>query len=383
MSNKDLYELLGVSKTANKDELKTAYRNLAKQYHPDRNPDNPEAEAKFKEISNAYEVLSDEQKRAAYDRYGSQAFNAAGGGAGFNPGAGQGGFGGFNGNFSDIFEDLFGGFGGNARTSTASHSRGSDLRYNIEISLEEAYNGAQKNVNFTSLSTCDHCGGIGSEDKADPITCNTCHGAGKIRATQGFFTIEKTCHTCNGIGKTIKNPCKRCHGNGRVSKNRTLSVNIPAGVEDGTRIRLSGEGEVGIRKAQAGDLYIFVSIAPHTIFQLNDHDIHCQVPIKMTTAALGGTIEIPTIDGSRAKVTIPEGAQTGDQFRLRDKGMSKMRSTKRGDMYIHAVVETPVKLTKKQRDLLEQFDQTIEGGSQPQTESFFKKVKEFWSDLKE
>jgi molecular chaperone DnaJ len=378
MSKQDYYSLLGVEKNASADELKKAYRKLAMKYHPDKNPGDKVAEAKFKELSQAYEVLKDEQKRAAYDRYGHDAFEnggmgGAGGGAGFDPGA----------NFADIFGDLFGDFmggrGGGGRTAS---QRGSDLRYNLEISLEEAFAGKQQKIQFTSATQCDKCTGSGSNDGSSAAACGTCGGMGKIRMQQGFFTVERTCTSCNGAGKVIKNPCSRCGGEGRTRKERTLSVSVPEGVEDGTRIRLTGEGEVGLRGAQAGDLYIFISVREHEFFIRDGHDIHCKTPIKMTTAALGGDVEVPVIDGTRAKVTIPAGTQSSDKFRLKGKGMTIMRAGgRRGDMYIHCNVEVPVKLSKKQKDLLKEFAELDGRGTNPKVESFLKKAKNIWADL--
>jgi molecular chaperone DnaJ len=384
MSKRDFYEVLGVKRDASADELKKAYRKLAMKYHPDRNPDNEEAEQKFKEASAAYDILKDEQKRAAYDRFGHDAFEGGMGGQGGHPGAG---FGGAGGDFSDIFSDLFGDFvgggGGGARQREAK-SRGADLRYNLEISLEEAFKGKQKKIHFTTAIECDKCHGSGSKDSKAATTCPTCGGAGRVRMQQGFFTVERTCASCNGSGQVIKDPCSKCHGEGRIAKEKTLSVNVPAGVDDGTRIRLSGEGEVGVRGGPAGDLYIFVSVKSHDFFIRDGHDIHCKVPLTMTTATLGGSIEVPTIDGGRAKVTIPEGTQTNDKFRLRSKGMSIMRAgSRRGDMYIHAQVETPVKLSKRQKELLKEFEELDGKGHSPQVERFFDKVKKFWDELKD
>lgn len=375
MSKQDYYTLLNVSRDADKEELKKAYRKLAMQYHPDRNPDDKEAEKKFKEISEAYEVLKDDQKRAAYDRYGHAAFDGGMGGRGS-----QGGGFDFHGSFSDIFSDLFGDFMGAGGASGTARSKGSDLRYNLEISLEDAFKGKQETIRFHTQVECSHCHGSGSADGAAPVTCHTCRGIGKIRAQQGFFTIEKTCPTCHGLGKTITDPCRKCHGEGRTRKEKTLAVNIPAGVEEGTRIRLSGEGEMGFRGGNAGDLYIFITIKQHEIFKRDGADIHCSVPIKMTTATLGGAIEVPCIDGTRAKVSIPAGTQTGDQFRLRNKGMSIMRSKSQGSMYIHAMVETPRNLSKRQKELLEEFEKTADKESSPESEGFFNKVKDFWSE---
>ncbi len=374
--SKDYYELLGVSKSASGDEIKKAYRSLAMKYHPDRNPNDKEAEIKFKSITQAYEVLKDEQKKAAYDRYGHAAFENGGGNssAGFN----QGGYN--QGGFSDIFEDFFGDFmgGGGGRASSQKATKGSDLRYNLQISLEDAFNGKQQNIKFTASCGCESCKSTGSADGKEPVNCAYCKGAGKVRIQQGFFTMERACSSCGGSGKTISNPCRSCHGHGRINKERNLSVNIPAGVEEGTRIRLAGEGEVGLRGGSSGDLYIFVSVRAHPFFNRENADLHCKVPIKMTVAALGGSIEVPTIDGSKAKVSIPAGAQTGDKYRLKAKGMSVMRSSSKGDMYIHVVVETPVNLSKKQKELLKEFDDINSSSSNPQTEGFFKKVKDFW-----
>jgi molecular chaperone DnaJ len=379
-SPRDYYEILGAAKSASADELKKAYRKLAMQYHPDKNPGDKKAEEKFKELSHAYDILSDEQKRAAYDRFGHQAFTQ---------GAGRGGFSGaegfdFGSGFSDIFEDLFG-MGGSARRSEAKTgpARGSDLRYNLEISLEEAFKGKQQQIKVTTSVACEVCHGSGSEKGSKPVTCPTCNGAGRIRASQGFFTVERSCHTCQGIGKIVKDPCRNCAGTGRVRKEKTLSVTIPAGVEEGTRIRLSSEGEIGLRGGPAGDLYIFLSVSPHDIFTRDGDDLHCTIPIPMTTATLGGSIEAPTVDGSKVKVTIPEGTQNGHQFRLRSKGMSVLRSSSRGDMYIHTAVETPVHLTKKQKDALKEFEAAGSKGHSPESERFFAKVKDFWADLKE
>ncbi|HYD66356.1 molecular chaperone DnaJ [Azospirillum sp.] len=382
MAKQDYYELLGVSKTASPDEIKKAYRKLAMQHHPDRNPGNAEAEHKFKEINEAYDVLKDEQKRAAYDRFGHQAFENGGRG-----GAGGGGFGGFDfggGGFADIFDEMFGEFmGGRRGGGGAASGRGQDLRYNLEISLEEAFKGTQATVRVPTSVACDSCNGSGAAAGTQPVTCPTCQGHGKVRAQQGFFTIERTCPGCHGQGRIIKDACKSCGGAGRLRKEKTLQVNIPAGVEDGTRIRLAGEGEAGLRGAPPGDLYIFLALAPHPLFQRDGANIHCRVPIPMVTAALGGSVDVPAIDGTRAKITVPPGTQSGHQFRLKGKGMSVLRSPHRGDMYIQAVIETPVNLTKKQQELLREFEKAGKEGSNPQSEGFFAKVKELWEDLKE
>ncbi|OAN52154.1 molecular chaperone DnaJ [Paramagnetospirillum marisnigri] len=379
MSKQDYYELLAVERGASADDIKKAYRKMAMQYHPDRNPGDAAAEQKFKEINEAYDVLKDEQKRAAYDRFGHAAFEQGGGGGG---GGFGGGFGG--GGFADIFDEMFGEFMGGRRGQ--SSGRGADLRYNMEISLEDAFAGKSTTVKVPSSAVCDDCKGTGGKDGSQPATCSACHGHGKVRSQQGFFTIERTCPTCQGMGKVIKDPCRKCGGTGRTHKEKTLSVTIPAGVEDGTRIRLAGEGEIGMRGAPAGDLYIFLSIQAHRIFQRDGANIFCRVPIPMTTAALGGAIEVPTIDGGKAKVTIPEGTQSGHQFRLRSKGMSVLRSPARGDMFIQAVVETPVNLTKRQIELLKEFDKNGEGEkakNSPESHGFFAKVKELWDDLKD
>ena len=381
MAKADYYESLGVGRDANADDLKNAYRKAAMMYHPDRNPDNAEAEAKFKEINEAYEVLKDDQKRAAYDRFGHAAFENGGAGG---PGGGPGGFD-FASGFSDIFDEMFGDFGGARRGgSRRSSSRGDDLRYNLEISLEDAFGGKQVEIHVPSTESCISCEGTGARDGAQPVTCPTCQGLGKVRAQQGFFTIERTCATCHGQGQIIEDPCPACGGSGRTRKEKKLSVNVPPGVDDGTRIRLAGEGEAGLRGGPPGDLYIFLTIAEHAFFQRDGADIYCRVPIPMTIASLGGAIEVPAIDGSRAKVNIPEGTQSGQQFRLRGKGMSVLQSKIRGDMYIDAQVETPVKLTKRQKELLHEFDNA--GGDEvhsPRSEGFFDKVKDFWEDLTE
>src|SRR5216684_9060638 len=376
MAKQDFYEILGVAKSADADELKRAYRKLAMQFHPDRNAGDQSAEQKFKSVSEAYDVLKDDQKRAAYDRFGHAAFE--------NGSRGPGDFaGGFSGGFADIFEEMFGAMGGGRRTQ-AGPSRGSDLRYNLEISLEDAFRGKQTSVRVPTLASCEGCKGSGSEGNSKPVLCPTCKGAGRVRAQQGFFTIERTCASCQGAGRVIEKPCKSCGGQGRVRKEKTLAVNIPPGVEDGTRIRLAGEGESGMRGAASGDLYIFLSLAPHRLFQRDGANIHCRVPIAMATAALGGAIEVPVIDGGRAKITVPAGTQTGHQFRLRGKGMSVLRSQARGDMYVQAMVETPMNLTKRQQELLKEFEKEGEAAkTSPESEGFFSRVKEFFEDLRE
>ena len=376
MAKQDFYVILGVSKSASPDELKSAYRKLAMKHHPDRNPGDKSAEQKFKEINEAYDILKDDQKRAAYDRFGHAAFEQGGA-------RGPGDFG-FSGGFADIFDEMFGEFMGAGRRGQGGPSRGSDLRYNLEISLDEAFRGKQTTIRAQTLVACDQCKGGGAEAGSRPIACPTCYGRGRVRAQQGFFTIERTCTTCQGAGRVIDNPCKACGGQGRTRREKTLSVNIPAGVEDGTRIRLGGEGEAGVRGALAGDLYMFISVTPHRIFQRDGANIYCRVPIPFTTAALGGTIEVPSVDGSRARVTVPAGTQSGHQFRLRSKGMTVLRSAARGDMFIEATVETPVNLNKRQQELLREFEKAGEAGkTHPESEGFFAKVKEFFEDLRE
>jgi molecular chaperone DnaJ len=344
------------------------------KFHPDRNPNDAKAEQSFKEVNEAYEILKDDEKRAAYDRFGHSAFEQ--GGAASNARSG------FGGGFSDIFDDMFG--GGRSGGGRASAGNGSDLRFNMEVSLEDAFKGKQTEIRVPTSAQCDACNGSGAKGGAAPLTCGTCQGQGRVRAQQGFFTVERTCPTCQGMGQIIKNPCTVCSGEGRVQKEKTLSVNIPAGVEEGTRIRLSGEGEAGLRGAAAGDLYIFLTMKAHRIFHRDSADIHCRVPIPMTKAALGGTIEVPTVEGKMARVTIPSGTPTGHQFRLRDKGMTILRSKARGDMFIQAFVETPVNLTKRQNELLKEFgDESPEDKTSPESHGFFSKVKEIWDDLKE
>ncbi len=385
MAKKDFYQILGTDKKASAEDLKKAYRKLAMQYHPDKNQGNKEAEQKFKEISEAYDVLKDEQKRAAYDRYGHSAFeNGMGGGARGAGGAG-GGFGGAS--FSDIFEEMFGDLsGGGARRGGGADGarRGADLSYEIDITLEDSFRGKEMPVKIATWQSCGTCGGSGAEKGTKPDTCDTCKGSGRIRAQQGFFTVERTCPSCGGAGQTIKSPCGSCSGAGRVRKEKNLSVSVPAGIEDGTRIRLSGEGEAGMRGGPAGDLYVFVSIKPHRFFQRESSNLYCRVPVPFHTVALGGAIEVPTIDGRRMKVTIPAGTQTGQQFRLKGKGMTILRSPARGDMFVEVAVETPVNLSKKQKELLQEFagDKNV-AKANPQSSGFFDKVKDLWEDLKD
>lgn len=381
MAKRDYYEVLGVAKGADADAIKKAYRQKAKEFHPDRNADNPKAEAQFKEANEAYEVLKDPNKKAAYDRYGHAAFENGMGGGGAGPrGGGQGDFASA---FSDVFDDLFGDFmggrGGGGRRNAAQ--RGNDLRYNLRINLEDAYAGVQKTINVPTAVPCGSCKGTGAEGGSEPQTCPTCSGMGKVRAQQGFFTVERTCPTCSGLGQTIKNPCHTCHGAGRVEKEKSLSVNIPAGVETGTRIRLAGEGEAGLRGGPTGDLYIFIEVRNHALFERDGNNLFCRVPVSMTAAALGGEIEVPTIDGGRSRVKVPEGSQSGRQMRLRGKGMPALRGGAAGDMLIELAVETPVKLTSRQRELLKEFEELSQDNN-PQGSSFFKSVKSFWDSMK-
>ena len=377
MAKQDFYEILGVSKSASADELKRAYRKLAMKYHPDRNAGDKTAEQKFKDLNEAYDVLKDDQKRAAYDRFGHAAFEQGGG-------RGPGDFGFAAGGFADIFDEMFGEFMGGGRRGQAGPARGNDLRYNLEVTLEEAFRGKQTTIRVPTFVACEQCKGSGAEAGSRPVTCPTCHGRGRVRAQQGFFTIEQTCRACQGAGRVIENPCRTCGGQGRTRREKTLSVNIPPGVEDGIRIRLAGEGEVGVRGASAGDLFIFITVAPHRIFQRDGANIHCRVPISFTTAALGGTVEVPSVDGSRARVTVPPGTQSGHQFRLRGKGMSVLRSAARGDMFVEAVVETPINLTKRQQELLRELEKEGEDRrTHPESEGFFARVKEFFEDLRE
>jgi molecular chaperone DnaJ len=381
MAKRDFYEVLGVQKNADEKALKSAFRNQAKKFHPDANPGSKEAESKFKEVNEAYDVLKDAQKRAAYDRFGHKAFENGSGG---RPGAGGAGFGpDFGSSMSDIFEDLFGDMmGGGGRQRGAQRGRGgtqrgSDLRFNLEVSLTDAFRGKSAQVRVPTSVACEPCKGSGAKPGTQPKTCGTCNGAGVVRSQSGFFTVERACPTCQGRGQVIADACMACGGQGRVTKERTLSVDIPPGVEDGTRIRLAGNGEAGMRGGPAGDLYIFLSVRPHEFFQRDGNDLFCKVPISMPSAVLGGDIEVPTIDGKKARVTIPEGTQSGKQFRLKGKGMPVLRSSQFGDMYIQVAVETPVNLTRRQRELLRDFEKESRDNS-PESEGFFSKAKAFW-----
>lgn len=375
MAKRDYYEVLGVARDADEKALKGAFRKLAMKLHPDKNPGDDGAEAKFKEVNEAYEVLKDPQKRAAYDRFGHAAFEG-GNGNGF----GGGGFG--SASMADIFDDIFGDLMGGRRSARSpGRERGADLRYNLEVTLEEAYAGKAVEIKVPTSVTCAKCSGTGAKPGTQPTPCRVCGGTGKVRASQGFFTIERTCMACQGRGETIAHPCEACGGTGRTIQERTLSVNIPAGIEDGTRIRLSGEGEAGLRGGPPGDLYIFLSIRPHAFFQRDGADLHCRVPISMTTAALGGEFEVPEIGGGKTKVRVPEGTQTGKQFRLRMKGMPILRSRDFGDMYINVIVETPQHLSRRQRELLEEFERESSGANNPESEGFFARVREFFDNL--
>ncbi|WP_170761079.1 molecular chaperone DnaJ [Ruegeria lacuscaerulensis] len=383
MSKRDYYDVLGVSKGASADEIKKGFRRKAKELHPDRNKDNPDAETQFKEANEAYDVLRDADKKAAYDRFGHAAFENGMGGGGGRPGGGFG-QGDFSSAFSDVFDDLFGDFMGGQRGGAGGGrraARGSDLRYNLRVTLEEAFSGLQKTINVPAAVACSACDGSGAEGGVEPTTCPTCSGMGKVRAQQGFFTVERTCPTCSGLGQIIKNPCKSCSGAGRVEKERALSVNIPAGVETGTRIRLAGEGEAGMRGGPPGDLYIFVEVSDHRLFERDSVNLYCRVPVSMAKAALGGSIEVPTIDGGRGRVQIPAGSQSGRQMRLRGKGMPALRGSGVGDMFIELAVETPVNLTSRQKELLQEFDDLGED-NHPESKSFFSSVKSFWDGMK-
>jgi molecular chaperone DnaJ len=374
MAKRDFYETLGVSRGASDAELKSAFRKAAMQCHPDRNPGDKASEIRFKEINEAYQTLSDAQKRAAYDRFGHAAFENGGGGGGFGMGEG------FASSMADIFDDLFGDVTGR-RGRSSGRERGSDLRYNMEISLEEAFSGKTASLKVPTSVTCEACSGSGAKPGSKPKTCATCGGHGRVRAQQGFFAIERTCPTCQGRGEMIDNPCTACNGAGRVSRERALSVNIPAGVEDGTRIRLASEGEAGMRGGPPGDLYIFLAIKPHPFFQRDGADLYCRVPISMVQAALGGEIGVHTLDGGESKVKIPEGTQSGRQFKIRGKGMPVLRARDFGDLYIQANVETPQNLTRRQRELLAEFDAESSTRTQPEASGFIARMKEFFENL--
>ncbi|USH03020.1 molecular chaperone DnaJ [Grimontia kaedaensis] len=377
MSNRDFYEVLGVSRDASERDIKKAYKRLAMKYHPDKNPGDETAAEKFKEVKLAYEILTDDQKRAAYDQYGHAAFEQGGmgGGGGFGGGA----------DFSDIFGDVFGDiFGGGRRGGQARAQRGADLRYNMELSLEEAVRGVTKEIDVPTYVSCDPCGGSGAKPGSSPQTCGTCHGQGQVQMRQGFFAVQQTCPTCHGRGKIIKDPCDSCHGQGRVQKTKTLSVKIPAGVDTGDRIRLTGEGEAGEFGAPAGDLYVQVHVRDHHIFTRDGNNLYCEVPVSFTMAALGGEVEVPTLDG-RVSLKVPTETQTGRMFRMRGKGVQSVRGGGLGDLICKLVVETPVNLSSKQKELLREFEESLGGSAakkhKPKSEGFFDGVKKFFDDL--
>jgi molecular chaperone DnaJ len=373
MMRRDYYEILGVSKSCTDAEMKSAFRKAAMQCHPDRNPGNTEAEIQFKELNEAYQALSDSQKRAAYDRYGHAAFEHGGFGTGGD---------GFAASMADIFDDLFGDvMGGRRGGGRKGPARGSDLRYNLEISLEQAFHGKTASISLPASAACEACAGSGAKAGAKPRLCPTCGGHGRVRAQQGFFAIERTCPHCHGGGEIIDDPCQACGGSGRVTRERRLSVNIPPGVEDGTRIRLGGEGEAGAKGGPAGDLYIFVSTKPHPFFQRDGADLFCRVPVSMVQAALGAEVSVHTLDGAAAKVKIPEGTQSGKQFKLKSKGMPVLRSRDTGDLYIEVTVETPQSLTKRQRELLAEFEALSSPKTHPESAGFFARMKDFFENL--
>jgi molecular chaperone DnaJ len=369
------YEILGVERSCSDGDLKSAFRKQAMQYHPDKNPGDKTSEAKFKELNEAYQILSDGQKRTAYDRHGHAAFEQ-GGGAGFGGGFGMGE--GFAASMADIFDDLFGDVMGGRRGRSTGRERGSDLRYNMEITLEEAFRGKSAELKIPTSVSCETCAGSGAKAGSKPKTCSTCAGHGRVRAQQGFFSIERACPTCQGRGEVIENPCPNCSGAGRVTRDRSLSVNIPAGIEDGTRIRLTGEGEAGLRGGPAGDLYIFLSIKPHPFFQREGADLYCRVPISMVQAALGGEIKVRAVDSAEVKVKVEEGTQSGRQFKIKGRGMPVLRSREFGDLYIQAIVETPQNLTKRQKEILADFENESTHKTHPESAGFFAKMKEFF-----
>jgi len=380
MAKADYYETLGVSKNASKNEIKAANRKQAMKFHPDRNPGDKSAEAKFKEASEAYQVLSDSQKKSNYDQFGHAAFE--------NGGGGRGGFGGFedfggfdSGSFSSIFDDFFGDFTGGRRRKSPKTRRGSDLKINIEVTLEEAYQGKKQTFDLPTSEKCSSCSGSGAATGSKPITCDTCGGHGQVRAQQGFFTLQQTCPDCAGEGKVISNPCKDCRGSGSKKVNKTISIQIPKGVDDGTQMRLAGKGEAGPRGGTQGDLYVYISLKKHPIFKRSEENLYFELPISFADAALGTTIEVPTIDGSKSKVKIPSGTQSGKQLRLKDKGMPQLRGNGFGDLYLQIKVEVPVNLSREQKILLEKYKELEDSKNNPENESFFKKAKSFWDNL--
>lgn len=377
MAKRDLYDILGVNRDASEEEIKKAYRKLAMKHHPDRNPDNPKAEEHFKEAKEAYEILSDGQKRAAYDQYGHAGIDPQ---SGMGGGFGGAGAGGFSDAFGGIFDEIFGG-GGSGRGGRSNIYRGADLRYNLEISLEQAAFGTETKIRIPTMEVCDSCKGTGTKTGTQPKTCPTCQGSGQVRLQQGFFSIQQTCPKCHGTGRFIADPCGSCHGAGRVKQHKTLAVKIPAGVDEGDRIRLSGEGEHGVNGGPSGDLYVQIHLKSHAVFQREQNDLHCEMPISFTTAALGGEIEIPTLDAV-AKIKIPPETQSGKTFRLRGKGIKGVRSHTHGDLLCHVVVETPVHLTERQKELLRELEESSRGNAShhnPRAESWMDKVKEFFA----
>ena len=382
MSKRDFYEILGVSKTADERALKVAYRKLAMEFHPDRNPGDDAAEAKFKEVGEAYAILSDGDKRAAYDRMGHAAFEQGGnGGYGGQGPFGAGGAAEFADIFEQVFGDAFGRGGGRRGGGHTGPARGNDLRFDLEVSLEDAFHGKETTITVPTAMNCERCDGQGNEPGTTLESCPTCQGAGRIRRSQGLFTMEQTCPQCGGRGQYVKTPCQDCDGVGRVRKNRTLTVNIPSGVEDGTRIRLAGEGEAGARGGPRGDLYLFLSAKPHDLFERDGPNLYCRTPASMVSAALGASIEVPTIDGGKAELKIPAGAQTGRRMRLRGKGMPRLRGGPRGDMVVELFVETPRNLCERQKELLKEFCSLSGEGCNPDSDGFFNKVKQFWDDV--
>jgi molecular chaperone DnaJ len=375
MSKRDYYEVLGVNKSANKEEIKKAYRKLALKFHPDKNKGDKAAEEKFKEASEAYHVLSDDKRKSNYDQFGHAAFQ----------GGGQGGFGNFDfsSSFSDIFEDVFGdfgdfGFGGGRSRRGRTNNRGSDLRYDVSIELNDAFTGTEKNINYTTYKKCKTCSGSGAKPGSKPTSCNYCNGQGKVRSSQGFFTIQQTCPECSGEGEKISNPCSSCTGMGKTQSNESVAVKIPKGVDDGTRIRLAGRGEAGTKGGSNGDLYLFVSVEPHSIFKRSEENLYYELPISIADAALGATVEVPSIDGGRTRIKIPSGTQSGKQLRLKGKGMPILRRNITGDLYIRIITEVPTSLTKKQKELLVEFKTLEDTKSNPLIKSFFEKAKKFW-----
>jgi len=379
MAKRDYYEVLGVIKSSSPEEIKKAYRKLALKYHPDKNKGDKTAEAKFKESGEAYQILSDKERRTNYNQFGHAAFDGTGGRGGFSNFDFSSIFSDIFGSDSDPFDDFFEGFGASkGRRRRSSEFRGADLRYDLSISLEDAYNGKKQEINFSSSDKCGNCNGSGAEPGSKPISCSTCGGHGQVRSSQGFFTIQQTCSDCAGSGEQISSPCKECRGIGKKQSKKKIFTNIPKGVDDGTRIRLSGKVEAGIKGARNGDLYIFVSIKTHSIFKRSEENLFFEFPISLADAALGASVEVPTIDGGKAKVKIPAGTQNGKQFRLKGKGMPMMRNKSYGDLYIQAITEVPVSLTKEQKNLLEQFKKLEDTKTNPIMKDFFEKAKKFW-----